>query len=223
VSLEFERFNASTESWTFRLVSQADGCQITVHLRGQLQFRPSGDADSVFEFNRLERLVSRERYLQVMNSTDDRDEVIQGKSIYNVLSDYVTYAENFRGLQKLVGRPSESAGRVVKRRSTSSWLDFTFAEVASQVGSIWANCLAPSRSNANNVDTVYIVEGIEQWVRAPSIAGPSDAEGDEWQIFATHQRSGTEGSFITDIFVFDLVSGHLAEVLLGVKFSPRSL
>ncbi|KAK9327489.1 hypothetical protein V1520DRAFT_374617 [Lipomyces starkeyi] len=204
VFLEFERFSASPEGWTFRLVSQADGCPTTVHLSGQLQFRPSGDADSVFEFNRLERLVSRERYLQVMNSTDDGDEVIQGQSIYNVLSDYIAYAGTFRGLQKLVGRPSESAGGVVMRRYTSSWLDF-------------------ARSNANIVDTVYVVEGIEQWVRAPSIAGPSNTEEDEWQVFATHQRSETEDSFITDIFIFDLVSGHLAEVLLGVKFSPRSL
>ncbi|KAL3432035.1 putative polyketide synthase [Aspergillus tetrazonus] len=223
VFLEFERTNASPEGWTFKLVSQVDGSPATLHLSGQLQFRASGDTDSVFEFNRLERLVSRERYLQVMNSTDDSDEVIQGKSIYSVLSDYVAYAETFRGVQKLVGRPSESAGRVVKRRSTSSWLDFSFAEVVSQVGSIWANCLAPSRSNANTVDTIYVVEGIEQWVRAPSTAGLSNTEGDEWQVFATHQRSGAEDRFITDIFVFDFASGHLAEVLLGVKFSPRSL
>ncbi|KAL4815105.1 hypothetical protein BDW67DRAFT_191767 [Aspergillus spinulosporus] len=223
VFVEFERFSASPEGWTFRLISQIDCCPMTVHMSGQLQFRSSENADSVFEFKRLERLVSRERYLQVMNSTDDRDEVIQGQSIYNILSEYIAYAEAFRGLQKLVGRPSESAGRVVKRRSTSLWLDFTFAEVASQVGSIWTNCLAPSRSNANTVDMVYIVEGIEQWVRAPSTPGPSDTEGDEWQIFATHQRSGTEGSFITDIFVFNMLSGHLEEVILGVKFSPRSL
>ncbi|KAE8373904.1 hypothetical protein BDV26DRAFT_300722 [Aspergillus bertholletiae] len=223
VFLEFERVSASPEGWTFRLVRQADGCPTTVHLSGQLQFRSSEDADSVFQFNRLQRLVSRERYLQVMNSTDDGDEVIQGQSIYNVLSDYIAYAGTFRGLQKLVGRPRESAGRVVKRRSTSSWLDFAFAEVASQVGSIWANCLAPSRSNVSIVGTIYAIEGIEQWVRAPSTASPSNTEGDEWQVFATHQRRETEDSFITDIFIFDFASGHLAEVLLGVRFSPRSL
>lgn len=207
------------------LASEADDSSKTVHLSGQLEFHRADDARSNFEFSRLERLVTHERCLRALESADDADEVIQGQSIYKVYSDLVSYAPKFRGLQRLVGRPSESAGRAVKRRSRDSWLDFALGETFSQVGSIWVNCLAPGRNTAD--DTVYIADGIEQWMRSPSLLrkiseGSYADHQSEWQILATHKR--TEGdTFITDIFVFDSASRLLDEALLGVKFSARSM
>ncbi|OQE32953.1 hypothetical protein PENFLA_c001G01385 [Penicillium flavigenum] len=225
VFLEFERSGHAPEGWKFKLTSEADDSSKTVHLSGQLEFHRADDARSNFEFNRLERLVTHERCLRALESADDTDEVIQGQSIYKVYSDLVSYAPQLRGLQKLVGRPSESAGRVVKRRSRDSWLDFALGETFSQVGSIWVNCLAPGRNTADG--TVYIADGIEQWMRSPSLLrkiseGSYTDYQSEWQVFATHKR--TEGdTFITDIFVFDSASRLLEEALLGVKFSARSM
>jgi malonyl CoA-acyl carrier protein transacylase len=225
VFLEFERSGQVPEGWNFKLTSEADVSSKTVHLSGQLEFHRADDARSNFEFSRLERLVTHERCLRALESADDADEVIQGQSIYKVYSDLVSYAANLRGLQKLVGRPSESAGRVVKRRSRETWLDFSLGETFSQVGSIWVNCLAPGRNAADG--TVYIADGIEQWMRSPSLLrkiseGSYTDHQSEWQILAIHKH--TEGdTFITDIFVFDSASRLLEEAILGIKFSARSM
>ena len=61
-----------------------------MHLNGQLEFHRSDDARSNFEFSRLERLVTHERYLRALESADVADEVIQGQSLYKVFSDLVT-------------------------------------------------------------------------------------------------------------------------------------
>ena len=79
-------------------------------------------------------------------------------------------------------------------------------------------------------DTVYIISGMEQWMRSPAVLRRmSDRDSDsldqekEWHVLAQHKRTSPGESFITDIFVFDSASGSLEEVLLGVQYTPVSM
>ena len=79
-------------------------------------------------------------------------------------------------------------------------------------------------------DIVYIISGMEQWMRSPAeLRRMSDGDFDsldqekEWHILAQHKHTSPGESFITDIFVFDSVSGSLEEVLLGIRYTPVSM
>ena len=227
VFLDFERLGADTDSWNFKFTSKNEGVGETMHMSGQLCFQPPDEARSCFEFSRFERLVTHERCVRALESSDDAEEVIQGRSIYKVFSDIVSYGEKFRSLQKLVGRRNESAGRVVRRRSGDSWLDFALSEAFAQVGGIWANRMAPDRLITD--DTVYIASEIEQWMRSPNILRQMSQglydydQKKEWHILAQHKRTKPGDSFITDIFVFDSAYGSLEEVILGIRYTPVSM
>jgi acyl transferase domain-containing protein len=116
IFLDFERLSTDTESWMFKFVSRSDGADESLHMKGQLYFQQFDEPRSNLDFSRFERLVTHERYLQAMQSDDDSEEVIQGQSIYKVFSDFVNYDKMFRGLQKVVGRSNESAGKVLRKR-----------------------------------------------------------------------------------------------------------
>ena len=227
VFLDFECLDADADIWSFKFVTRSEAASDIAHMSGQLYFQPADDTRSCLEYSRFERLMTHERCLRALESTDDADDVMQGRNIYKLFSDIVDYGEKFRGIQKLVGRPKESAGKVVRRRSSDSWLDFALCEAFTQVGGIWANCMAQDRRTADG--TIYIASGIEQWMRSPEMLRKID-EGSydydkqtEWHVLANHKLINPGGSFITDIFVFDSESGSLEEVVLGVKYTPISL
>jgi acyl transferase domain-containing protein len=224
VLLSFERLSTDAAGWSFKFTSNVEGTGETVNLSGQLYFHPVDDARTSLEFSRFERLVTHDRCLRALEAADDADHVIQGRSIYKVYSDIVDYGDQFRGLQKLVGRPNESAGRVIRRRSSGSWLDFALAEAFAQVGAIWANCMAGDRRTAD--DTIHVGTSIEQWTRSPDVLRRM-SEGayqydqpEEWHVLAQHKRIQPGDSYITDIFVFDAASGSLEEVILGIRYTP---
>lgn len=227
VFLDFERLGTDSDCWNFKFTSKVEGAGETMHMSGQLYFQALNDARTCLEFSRFERLVTHERCLRALEINDDAQEVIQGRSIYKVFSDIVDYGEQFRGLQKLVGRPNESAGRVVRRRSGASSLDFALGETFAQVGVIWANCMARVRRTGD--DTAYITSRIEQWTRSPDVLRKM-SEGiydydyqKEWHVLAQHKRTRPGDSFITDIFVFEAESGSLEEVILGIQYTPVSM
>uniref|UniRef100_A0A0B7KIC6 Uncharacterized protein n=1 Tax=Bionectria ochroleuca TaxID=29856 RepID=A0A0B7KIC6_BIOOC len=208
IFIYFERLSRGVNSWNFTFTSTLTGSPDIVHLSGQLCFLPLDDQRSCLEFSRLERLVTHSRCLKVLRSDDEAEEVIQGRSIYKVLSDIIDYGEQLRSLTKLVGRLDESAGRIV--------------------GSIWANSMAHDRRTP--LGTVYVCCSIEQWVRSPSVlrkirdGAYRDGVQQEWQVLAQHKRANSpESSYITDMFVFDALSGSLEEAILGMLFTPLEL
>lgn len=115
VYLDFKGLDTSANAWNFKFFSNLLGADETLHMSGQVFFQPSDDPRACLEFSRLERLVPHQRYLQAVENSDDV-EVIQGQSIYQVISGIINYSKKFQGVQKLVGRLHESAGRVVKKR-----------------------------------------------------------------------------------------------------------
>ncbi|KDN68948.1 putative beta-ketoacyl synthase domain-containing protein [Colletotrichum sublineola] len=228
VNLDLESLDMKSNIWGFKFSNALFGADETVYMSGQLLFQQADEPRACFEFNRIERLVTHERYLKAMENSDDADDVVQGQSVYNLMSGIIDYSTKFRGVQKLVGQPSESAGKVVKRRSGETWLDFSLGESFTQVGGIWANCMARDRSRSG--DAVYIITAMEQWMRSPELL-PKISKGDfvghdserEWHVLAQHKRTNSVDSFITDLFVFDSISGSLEEVILGVRYTPVSI
>ncbi|KAL6891182.1 polyketide synthase [Trichoderma longibrachiatum] len=225
----FDRLGADENSWAFKITSKGKDGTESLHISGQLHFQASDDARSRLEFGRLDRFVTHGRCLQVLESSGRSDEVIQGQTIYSVSSSSdIHYGQRLRGLQKLVGRSNESAGRVVRRRSGKSFIDFALGEVFTQVGGIWANCMAQHQRNSRN-KSIYVATEIEQWSKSPSVLrkfnqGFYDNDPEiEWHVLAQHKRNASDGSFTTDIFVFDAASGDLEEVILGIRYAPLPL
>nr|QNC49737.1 Hfaza1A [Hypoxylon fragiforme] len=221
VFLNFARIGNNAPVWNFEIVSSDDKPGETTHVTGEVRFLSANDSQYRLEFNRFERLVNHQRCRRIL-SCDDGDDVIQGRSIYKVFSEVVDYGKEFFGLQKLVGRAYESAGRVVKKHSGETWLDPFLGDCFSQVGGIWVNCIA----NQSSKD-MYIANGFEQWMRSPKIlkyegGGPYD-EQEEWHVLANHKESACGNAFVTDIFIFDANNGDLVEVILGVNYAKVPL
>ncbi|KAH6623650.1 hypothetical protein F5144DRAFT_658610, partial [Chaetomium tenue] len=222
VFIDFERRddNGSAESsWIFKFVSKlGEAGEETLHIRGRLSFQPRDDGRLHAEFGKLERFVTHERCLRALESNDGSEEVIQGRSIYKVGDNLFHYGDRFRGLQKLVGRSSESAGRLARRRSAEAFVfDPALADAFEQVGSIWANCMTQDRPTTDD-PSIYLVSEMEQWIRSPDLESPRDVDSQgEWDILALHKRLPS-GDFLTDIFVFGSASRSLEEVMLGIRY-----
>ncbi|XXH01490.1 hypothetical protein Hte_007850 [Hypoxylon texense] len=217
VFLNYARIASDKQVWSFDIVSSDEKPGETTHVTGELRFQTPDDAQYRLEFSRLERLVSHKRCRETLDC-DDADDIIQGRSIYKVFSEVVDYGKAFWGVQKLVGRGTESAGRVLKKHSGETWLDAFLGDCFSQVGGIWVNCIA----NESDKD-LYIANGFEQWMRSPKVlkhegGGPYDQQ-EEWHVLAHHNLAASGNAYVTDIFIFDASTGDLVEVILGINYA----
>ncbi len=211
VWLEAAVLESETHAWNFRIFST--GSQkgaATTHTAGKIVFRSIDDLQMQLEFARYERLVGRQRCLDLLKSPN-ADDIIQGRNVYKTFAEIVDYGEDYQGLQKLVGQGNESAGRVVKKYSHETWLDAHLSDCFCQVGGIWVNCMTDRAPT-----DMYIANGIEQWIRSPKLR-QEDSRPDAWDVFAYHHRP-SEKAFLTDIFVFSATTGALMEVILGINY-----
>ena len=222
--LEIKRDSASDNIWGYKFMSKVGANPAILHTEGQMSFLPYDDARSCLEFSRYSRLVTHDRCLQTLKSTDDADDVIQGGAIYKVFANVISFkGDRFRGLQKVVGRTKDSAGKIVKPREGDSHFDSALSEVFLQVCSIWANCMARHQTSTN--DALYELQGFEQWTRSPDSsrntigARHGHDRQTHWHVLAQHNDLN-HNSFTSDIFVFDSASGALEEVILGLKYGP---
>ncbi|QGA18697.1 hypothetical protein EYB26_006382 [Talaromyces marneffei] len=212
VWLEYEALDDAAHTWNFKIYSTGNGkAATTTHVTGKLIFRGLDDPQAQADFSRYERFVSHERCVALLK-TDDADDVIQGRNIYKTFGEIVDYGEQYRGLQKLVGKGTESAGRVVMKPSTETWLDAHLSDAFSQVGGIWVNCMT-DREPAD----MYIANGFEQWIRSPKVKSTVERPA-SWDVFALHQKHGDK-AYVTDIFIFNGLTGDLTEVILGINYA----
>lgn len=220
VFLNFARIGSDKHVWNFDMVSNNEKPGETTHVTGELRFQTPDDPQYRLEFSRMERLVNHRRCREILDC-DDADDIIQGRSIYKVFSEVVDYGKAFYGLQKLVGRANESAGRILKKHSGETWLDAYLGDCFSQVGGIWVNCIA----NESNKD-MFIANGFEQWMRSPKVLTPDGVDYDqqeEWHVLAHHNLAASGNAYMTDMFIFDAKTGDLAEVILGVNYAKVPL
>ncbi|EKG11417.1 Beta-ketoacyl synthase [Macrophomina phaseolina MS6] len=155
VWLELEALDAGRLTWAWKMTSTSSSptnAAPTTHVTGEIALSSISD-----EFARYEGQVSHARCMQLLQD-DDPDEVIQGsRSIYRVFSEIVDYGERYHGLQKLVGKGHESAGRITKTHSGQSWLDAFLGDTFCQVGGIWVNCMTD-----RDPGDMYIANGIKR-------------------------------------------------------------
>ncbi|KAG2419399.1 hypothetical protein HFD88_004195 [Aspergillus terreus] len=216
VWLDAQRTDAGSGRWSWKMSSTstiAPEKKPTVHATGDIIFRSADDDQLSEELERYQHLIGQAR-CQALLYSPNADEVLTGTKIYRRFSDIVEYGPMYRGLQKLVGKDHESAGRVVHAppppgTTSTSWLDTGLADSFCQVAGIFINVMTNECSPAE----VYISNRIDRWFR--SRAAPTDAA--EWEVFATHRRP-TAKRFLSDVFVFDPKTGRLAEVILGIHY-----
>lgn len=214
--LDAEAIDADSLVWDWKIVSDNEqgGSASTLHVSGRIVFRHVNDPQFQNDFARYERLVGRQRCLRLLEG-NDVDEIIQGRNIYKTFAEIVEYAEVYRGVQKIVGKDNESAGRVIKAYNGETWLDTGLADSFCQVAGIFVNCMT-DRSDSE----IYISDRIDQWIRSPNLrAGTPRPE--VWEVFACHHRSA-EKEFISDVFIFDPRNGALLEVILGIRYQRVS-
>ncbi|KAK6078938.1 beta-ketoacyl synthase domain-containing protein [Seiridium cupressi] len=226
VTLAFEATGADDLVWNWKITSSNSGKGTaagtdTLHVTGQLVFSMKGDAKAVSEFKRYDRLTGYHQHCARILDASDADDIIHGaRNIYRAFSEVVDYPEPYRGVQRLIGKGDESAGRVVKKASGEEWLDTHQSDSFSQVAGIWVNCMTDC-----GPDEMYIANGFEKWIRTPVPKEEGHVQSSTWDILARHERV-SEKAYISDIFVFDASSGKLEEVILGVnyhKVSKRSM
>ncbi|KAL2813938.1 hypothetical protein BDW59DRAFT_167334 [Aspergillus cavernicola] len=212
LDLKMAKNDTSGHTWEFQLVSTgAKSTAGTVNVTGTIKMCSASDPKAHAEFARFERFVAYQRCLDVLDGPG-ADEIMQGRSIYKMFAEIVDYGEEYRGLQRLVGKGNESAGRVVKKYTGETWLDTHLSDCFSQVGGIWVNCMTDRSPN-----DMYIANGFEQWIRSPKVHGDY-VRPETWDVYALHQRA-SDKAFVTDIFIFDPLKGTLVEVILGINYA----
>lgn len=202
--------------WSWKMISNdgQEGSPVTLHVCGRIFFRPAEDPQLHREFEKYERLVDRKRCLRLLNS-DDVDDVIQGRNIYKTFAEIVDYADVYRGVQKIVGKDSESAARIVKVYNGETWLDTGLGDSFCQVAGIFVNNMT-DRSDKE----MYISNRIDQWIRSPKLSTYS-SRPEVWEGYACHHRP-SEKEYISDVFIFDGRNGALLEVILGIRYQRVS-
>lgn len=219
--LDAERQRGDGPVWSWKIVSDQGGdagSKATLHVTGQLAFKPVSDPVLQRDFARYERLVARHRCLALLDSNETDSVVMQGsRNIYKAFEETVTYNHTiYHGLQKIVGRGLESAGRVIKGHSQETWLDLGLADSFCQVAGIYLNRMADKTDD----DDMYISDRIEQWIRSPTMVKQSaGSKPTIWEVLACHSALGDNNKeFVSDVFVFDQVTGQLVEVILGIHY-----
>lgn len=227
--------NASGE-WLFEVFStttQDPQSTRMVHTKGNVTFRIPGDAEIRRQLVRYERLFSHARATDLLQnnttSTAPVDEMLGNRSIYRVFSNIVDYGAEFRGLQKMVCRGTETAGHVIHlkhqdttKTSAEPWFDPHLADTFCQLGGVWVNCMMTERKRGKS--HVYLANGIDQWIRSYPAASTDTTETsskparpEAFDVFAINQLASDQMT-LTDVFVFNAADGTLVEVILGIAY-----
>ncbi|KAK3291690.1 polyketide synthase [Chaetomium fimeti] len=216
VWLDAESLDAESRIWAWKMSSAE-----TVYVSGTLVFSAPDDPDWRDDFSRYERLVGWDRCQRLLSDVDP-DEVVKGPKIYSRFADIVQYGDMYKGVAKIVGKGTESAGRVVadittrSNSSHKSWLHTGLADSFCQVAGIFVNTMTDKLASE-----IYISDRIDQWLRSPDGLQAPDGDGsvrpETWEVLALHHRR-SEKEYLSDVFIYDPRTGRLAEVILGIHY-----
>ncbi|KAI9045893.1 putative polyketide synthase [Aspergillus affinis] len=212
--IELHATDNHKQTWDIKFISgnPAKGARSQMmHCSARIIIFSQDSSDLAAQFARYTRLISHAhcRDLLVDPNVDD---ILQGRTIYRAFSEVVDYSAPYRGVTKLVGKGSHSAGHVVKKYTGETWADPYLCDSFSQVGGFWVNCMTDRSS-----DDIYIASGMEMWMRCPEYADKKASRPENWDVLAMHRRE--EGMYISDVFVFEPESGKLVEIFLGLQYS----
>ncbi|KAF2993117.1 t1pks [Neopestalotiopsis sp. 37M] len=189
---------------------------MTIYAAGKIEFCRAAALETIKIFSQYERLVRRERVLDLLH--DHSIDVIQGqKHLYKLFSQYVEYDPMFRGLQRLVARgEQESAATISLASPRASWHDFAMMDCFCQVAGIFINVMT-ERSG----DEMFISDRIDQVLPSPNQGIVAKAPPASFDVYACHQQPSDE-ELVSDVFVFDSVTGALVMVILGIHYRKVS-
>lgn len=202
---------ASKQFWSFKITSTGvDSSDRTTHTTGAVLLVDIQDSATRSSFSRYERLRLHQRCLDVLNDSTS-DEVIQGRNVYRAFSDVVDYGPQYHGLQKLVGRQDESAGKISKTYDPRTWLDPLLSDTFCQVAGIFVNCMTDRVP-----EDMYLACEIESWMRSPELQMNVPRPG-SYDVLATHHKTSPD-TITSDVFIFDSTTSSLLEIILGIKY-----
>lgn len=106
---------------------------------------------------------------------------------------------------------NESAGRIIKQDENGNSVGL--ADMFCQIAGIFLNCMTDCEDGE-----MFVSNRVDQWIKNPK--RPQNLK--TFEVYARHCRSSNK-SHVSDIFVFDSISGELVEVILGLRFVRVSL
>ncbi|KAK4541030.1 hypothetical protein LTR36_008399 [Oleoguttula mirabilis] len=211
VWLDAELSGGQALVWDWNMTSiSIQGKTDTLHVSGKVSLYHSDDAQVRGDFARYERLVNRQRCLDLLGDQDP-EEVITGPKIYKRFSEIVDYSPYYQHVRKIVSKGGESAGRVVGPNGSESWLDVSIFDSFCQIAGIYVNIMSDRAA-----EDIYISNKIDQRILSPSWR-PDSSRPEAYEVFAMHHRP-SDRDCVSDIFVFDPRDGKLIEIILGLQF-----
>lgn len=214
VWIELHAQDAEKHTWDVRYLSGNSDIGFrtqVLHCNAQISMLHPDDPSLLAEFARYSRLFPHRRCKQVLNDPNV-DDILQGRAVYKAFSEVVEYSDLYKGVHKIVGKGTESAGRVFKHYTGKTWADPFLCDSFSQVAGFWVNCMTDRLES-----DIFIAAGMEQWMRSPRLADPHRPRPARWDVFATHVPG--ENMYTSDTFAFDAETGELAEVFLGMQYT----
>lgn len=211
--VDVEARDAGGLTWEFKVNSSASDTSgpATNHTSGRIVFEKADDADRLAELSRYQRVINRTRCLSMLDASDN-DSVMKGPGIYRAFNDVVQYSSAYRGLQKIVGKGAESAGRVVMSPPEGGCIDTGLFDSFCQVAGIYLNCMTDMPEQY-----MFISTNIERWMRAPTLHSRERWPA-SFDVHVCHEYQ-SDSEVLSDVFVFDSQSGDLFEVILGIRYS----
>ncbi|KAL1863981.1 Type I Iterative PKS [Diaporthe australafricana] len=219
----------------------------TKHTTGTVKLVHCNNTSTAREFAQLSRLVNHTQVTQLLQDVG-ADNVLSHKGVYFMFESIVEYCDEYRGIQRLVSRKDQTAAIVRRphgheqissrqpreeddeldgRPDYSSWFQPCVADTFAQTAGMWMNCLAADVEP----EQLFVFNGFERWLRAPLKQNTTGDEGDnercerpaELHVLATQHRT-SDKTAVSDVFVFDAVTGKLFEGILGMGWVkvPRS-
>lgn len=189
----------------------------------------SADGSLAAEFERYERLTGHGKASSVAN--DPQSESLRGNVLYKMLSATTHYPSWYRGVKSVATLGSSVAARVVRPNgkltdSTCNRKLTTFVagpdivaqqcvtqlsvlESFVQVASLHANCLKDDAG-----DKAFRLTKVHRLQWAPGYEAKPESS---WDVLA-FTANAEDGGIVSDMYIYDVTSGRLALLMLGVEF-----
>ncbi|TVY50464.1 Citrinin polyketide synthase, partial [Lachnellula cervina] len=217
VWLDAKKAGENDLTWDWSITSTSIGgntSDANLHVSGRILFRHAKDA--AYDFAKYERLVDRERSLAILDGPDADQVILGSRNIYKAFASIVQYNhDEYRGLQKIAAKGNESAGRIKKQDGKGTALSVGLADTFCQVAGIFLNCMTDCEDGY-----MFLSNRVDQWIRSPTVS--RDSRPELWEVYARH-HCPSDKEYVSDMFVFDSVSGELVWVVLGLHFVKVSI
>ncbi|KAI9375905.1 hypothetical protein BJX61DRAFT_548425 [Aspergillus egyptiacus] len=201
-------------SWSFYFLSKAaeTGTDEQLHGTGTITLRPDSSRTSA-EFARFRRLVSSNRCEEIMRDPDCQG--LQGPVVYDLFKKVVTYADHYKGVQSVYCSGNEATGKVRLSQNVQNHghQKSLLLDNFIQVTGIRVNCLSDIASK-----DVYVCTKIDRIQAGPAFTDSAHDKDASWIVYASSESTSGK-DVVNDIFVFHAVSGELAMIILGARFT----